>query len=211
MRKGFTLIELLVVIAIIAILAAILFPVFARAREKARQASCSSNEKQLGLALQMYKQDYDETNVWDRMTTANPPVAGGPYATSWCGNVYFVKDILNPYIKNEQLWLCPSDPGTTTCTVPVPRSYQINTEIVGVKDAVVADPAGTIHMIESNYNSRADFWDPGSYNMPGNPASRHNEGWNIAFADGHVKWMKTNDVYNNIPSFKLSMWTPAAD
>jgi prepilin-type N-terminal cleavage/methylation domain-containing protein/prepilin-type processing-associated H-X9-DG protein len=190
-RSGFTLIELLVVIAIIAILAAILFPVFARAREKARQASCSSNLKQMELAAQMYKADYDERHVWDRMSTANAVLPTGPYATPYGGNMYFWTDILNPYIKNSQLWICPSDGTGTTCCVPIPRSYQPNTETVGTSDSQIADPAGTIHIMESNYNSRAHYTDPGSYNMPGTPASRHNNGWNIAFADGHVKWYNT--------------------
>ncbi|MCE5215684.1 DUF1559 domain-containing protein, partial [bacterium] len=94
-RHGFTLIELLVVIAIIAILAAILFPVFARAREKARQSACQSNLKQVGLAAQMYAQDYDETMVraW-RMTNDNN-------GTTWA-------DMLMPYMKNLQMLDCPS-------------------------------------------------------------------------------------------------------
>src|SRR5450432_3455929 len=103
-RQGFTLIELLVVIAIIAILAAILFPVFAQAREKARQITCVSNEKQIDLAVQMYAQDYDETY----------PFAWGRYG-AWY-------ELVNPYIKSagvdpnvtynatiKGVWHCPSD------------------------------------------------------------------------------------------------------
>ncbi|MDR3708190.1 MAG: DUF1559 domain-containing protein [Capsulimonadaceae bacterium] len=92
--RGFTLIELLVVIAIIAILAAILFPVFATAREKARQTACLSNEKQLGLALVQYFQDYDEFAIEGR----------DPYGTGncWAG-------ILYPYVKSQGVFLCPSD------------------------------------------------------------------------------------------------------
>ena len=212
-RTGFTLIELLVVIAIIAILAAILFPVFARAREKARQTSCLSNLKQLELGLLMYKQDYDETNIYDRMVTSNPATPNGPYAAGCAGggNIYWWVDIVSPYVKNSQLFICPSDQLNTACGVPKTRSYQPNTEMVGVKDAVVADPANTIHLIESNYNTRADYWDVGSYSMPGNSAARHNGGWNIAFVDGHGKWMTANDQYNNCPAIQLKFWTPAAD
>ncbi|MGM0493341.1 MAG: DUF1559 domain-containing protein [Armatimonadota bacterium] len=94
-RRGFTLIELLVVIAIIAILAAILFPVFARAREKARQTSCLSNQKQIGLGILMYAQDYDERF---------PPA----YAGSGEQRVSGFYDCCGPYTKNEQMYVCPS-------------------------------------------------------------------------------------------------------
>ncbi|MGI5819861.1 MAG: DUF1559 domain-containing protein [Armatimonadota bacterium] len=96
-RRGFTLIELLVVIAIIAILAAILFPVFARAREKARQTSCASNLKQLGLAVLMYVNDYDERFPAFYHRQGDSARAYGYY------------DCLYPYVNNLDLWLCPSD------------------------------------------------------------------------------------------------------
>ena len=96
-RRGFTLIELLVVIAIIAILAAILFPVFARAREKARQTSCASNLKNLGTAVLMYVQDYDE----------HFPLAA--YATPTFDVVTW-HDLTDPYAKNTAIWHCPSSP-----------------------------------------------------------------------------------------------------
>lgn len=94
-KTAFTLIELLVVIAIISILAAILFPVFARARENARRASCISNLKQIGLAAMMYAQDYDETLVpaWNQ----EPP---GPYK-QW-------PELLSPYTQSQQVYVCPS-------------------------------------------------------------------------------------------------------
>ncbi|MGI5820019.1 MAG: DUF1559 domain-containing protein [Armatimonadota bacterium] len=93
--RGFTLIELLVVIAIIAILAAILFPVFARAREKARQTSCLSNQKQIGLGVAMYTQDFDERF---------PPA----YTGSGNRRVSGFYDGIGPYTKNEQMYICPS-------------------------------------------------------------------------------------------------------
>jgi prepilin-type N-terminal cleavage/methylation domain-containing protein/prepilin-type processing-associated H-X9-DG protein len=108
--RGFTLIELLVVIAIIAILAAILFPVFAKAREKARQITCASNEKQLGIGFMQYTQDYDETF----------PASGGAYYNSngWGVGIY-------PYVKSTGVFKCPDDP--TTATAPnVPVSYAYN-------------------------------------------------------------------------------------
>src|SRR5215470_19728393 len=111
-RKAFTLIELLVVIAIIAILAAILFPVFAQAREAARKTSCLSNTKQLGLAIMQYVQDYDEmypSNSWDTpaigvtdQDTKDPTYKS---AIIWMWRVM-------PYMKNKQILVCPSDPNS---------------------------------------------------------------------------------------------------
>ena len=174
MRKSaFTLIELLVVIAIIAILAAILFPVFAQAREKARQTSCLSNQKQLGTALMMYVQDYDETYPQayyykNNTATTNGGSAGG-YVT-WTV-------MLQPYVKSVQMFVCPSDPSkgmlpdnplcnpftdtvTLGCEAQVPRlSYIPNAAIMprkrGPQDApsvvgmaAVESPADVIAMAE---------------------------------------------------------------
>src|SRR3954466_9689001 len=94
---GFTLIELLVVIAIIAILAAILFPVFAQAREAARKATCISNTRQIGLALMPYCQDYDETLV-----------PNNDQVTGYTGQLHNWTWFLQPYIKNDKVFLCPS-------------------------------------------------------------------------------------------------------
>lgn len=117
-KRAFTLIELLVVIAIIAILAAILFPVFATAREKARQTSCSSNMKQLGLAYVQYTQDYDE--CWPVGDQANGDGSG------WYDSVY-------PYIKSVQVFDCPSDPTTGGKTTPV-ISYAMNRNLTRVAE-----------------------------------------------------------------------------
>jgi len=107
MRKGFTLIELLVVIAIIAILAAILFPVFAQAREKARQTGCLSNVKQIGLGIQMYVQDFNE--YIPRNAFADPPrVQEGDHFVN-CSSPRWM-DVMQPYVKNTQIHNCPSDP-----------------------------------------------------------------------------------------------------
>ncbi len=96
-KRAFTLIELLVVIAIIAILAAILFPVFAQAREKARQTACLSNLKQIGLAFRMYTEDYDEVHMYSLMNEAGSP----PSIYSW-------QQRMIPYVKNGQVFVCPS-------------------------------------------------------------------------------------------------------
>lgn len=106
-RSGFTLIELLVVIAIIAILAAILFPVFGRARENARRSSCQSNLKQIGLGVMQYTQDYDEKY----------PIYNGNAVTSSTGYMWF--GTLSPYLKSDQIFQCPSE----TNAAPTPMTF----------------------------------------------------------------------------------------
>ena len=152
--QGFTLIELLVVIAIIAILAAILFPVFAQAREKARQASCLSNTKQVGLAIIQYVQDYDEQMPSGRgvYATANTVTVPG---IGWAGGVY-------PYSKNGQVLRCPDDataPTIATATVPAgyPVSYSYNFNLAnGAALASMNAPASTVLLSEvKNDNANA--------------------------------------------------------
>ena len=119
-RRAFTLIELLVVIAIIAILAAILFPVFAQAREKARQAACLSNLKQLGLAFLMYTQDYDEC-LPDRRDLKNT-LGFRPWGVAWPPSDPrggWAEVVLEPYIKNKAVWRCPSVTGRMAGVVQV--------------------------------------------------------------------------------------------
>jgi prepilin-type N-terminal cleavage/methylation domain-containing protein/prepilin-type processing-associated H-X9-DG protein len=132
-RAGFTLIELLVVIAIIAILAAILFPVFAKVREKARQTACLSNEKQLGLSMIQYAQDYDET-----LPCGTQLNFGGRLGAGWAGQVY-------PYVKSTGIFKCPDDltTGNSTATPPTfPVSYAYNTNIPNSYNAVKGQLAG---------------------------------------------------------------------
>src|SRR4028118_772147 len=107
-RAGFTLIELLIVIAIIAILAAILFPVFARARANARKASCLSNEKQVGLGILQYTQDYDETYPTG-MTEGFDSAGATRRGMGWAGQI-------SPYVKSAQVFVCPDDQTPTACS-----------------------------------------------------------------------------------------------
>ena len=139
-RNAFTLIELLVVIAIIAILAAILFPVFARAREKARQTSCASNEKQLGLAFLQYSQDYDETfpvGVYGNAFTTFCCYSSYPFGDrgfGWAGEIY-------PYVKSTGLYTCPDDPNSST-NAGVAVSYFYNPAIPGTIASAGQTPWG---------------------------------------------------------------------
>lgn len=198
-RKGFTLIELLVVIAIIAILAAILFPVFAKAREKARQASCASNLKQFGTAMMMYAQDYDER--FTRAYFYHPP--GGPDGlTFWEINI-------QPYVANEQLQICPSHEWTYTYSNPdFTSSYAITSisqsrngqacePISGGRLAMMQDVAGTIMICDSTSAEIFGPWsgdpDPLVFTEVGSRSrvwEGHNDGANYTFVDGHVKWLR---------------------
>jgi prepilin-type N-terminal cleavage/methylation domain-containing protein/prepilin-type processing-associated H-X9-DG protein len=202
-RRGFTLIELLVVIAIIAILAAILFPVFARAREKARQASCLSNTKQLGLSFMMYTQDYDERTPADYQITGMPT------------NVCYWRFLLEPYIKNWQVFNCPS--GLTVQDASDPNTqyvnnYGFNGYIVNISLAQMSAPASCAAMGDSRhwFGSQGGG---GSFAYPNmgingvaccsyatNPpnGTRHTGGSNIAFCDGHAKWLSASTIMGDI-------------
>jgi prepilin-type N-terminal cleavage/methylation domain-containing protein/prepilin-type processing-associated H-X9-DG protein len=212
-HQGFTLIELLVVIAIIAILAAILFPVFARARENARRASCQSNLKQIGLGFLQYAQDYDE-----RMPVYqhNAGPQSGP-ASGWAV-------IIQPYTKSTQIYQCPSEPTApgTNPTLAAYTDYSYNLVLgfvsgltpVGLNIAALTKPTLTVLVADSRgaTSGNAGTWDTGfngtngasvvikgtggtmanffDENPSGGPAQRHLEGQNYAFCDGHVKWYK---------------------
>ena len=198
--RGFTLIELLVVIATIAILAAILFPVFARAREKARQASCLSNIKQLSLATLMYAQDYDETL----------PVAIG--GTPDGSLLWTTLELLEPYVRNRQLRRCPSD---ATGAVDLSGygldrySYGWNKEAFAYRLPMPGPPPGPIRSL-AGIPYPADttaFFDGLIAMMEVRTAHRHNEGANVGFLDGHAKWHQRTqpprdcgrDYYHVIP------------
>jgi len=198
-RTGFTLIELLVVIAIISILAAILFPVFARARENARRASCQSNLKQLGLAWMMYTQDYDEMM---------PPVYICDSAPGTCAHIvrmWMSADaaygdelgLLNPYAKNKQIFLCPSYGKVW--------SYGYDRRLVGLYPGYTDDignlasiqyPSLKILMDDSlSYSTYA------STNGTNGLVPRHLETANVLFADGHVKSIHDVQKYNTDSSY----------
>jgi len=181
-RQGFTLIELLVVIAIIAILAAILFPVFARAREKARQASCCSNLKQLGLAARMYAQDYD--GVTTRMY----------FGRGW--SAYRWHQSLHPYVVNREIYRCLSGAQLVDRYTGLYMSYSMNSTNdgrhcfwYGVPESAIQDPSGTIYITDSTGGRYYVYWLTAS-NAERYVDWRHNSGANFLFCDGHVKWRR---------------------
>ena len=184
--SAFTLIELLVVIAIIAILAAILFPVFARARENARRSSCQSNLKQVALGFKQYIQDYDE-----KYPLAN---AGSTNATGWAIQI-------QPYLKSSQIFQCPSEPTAPFNTDPTNANYGNS----GYSDYYYnynlrngPNEASLDFISNTILNGDGPSTDAASTRSadPLNTVStaRHLEGNNYSYTDGHVKWLRFGKV-----------------
>lgn len=232
-QTGFTLIELLVVIAIIAILAAILFPAFARARENARRASCQSNLKQVALGMKQYTQDYDEK-----------------FPSYHNNNVGGWTNMIDPYMKSYQLYQCPSESTGTTGVSYSDYAYNFSmgydgdTDVSrGVSEASLPNTTLIVlltdHWAFSAYNvtsgclhssllhnveddrcnaapGYAEFLHPNgsSAQTVAGPAQRHLDGQNYAFCDGHVKWYKSSTpfksaaVYNTTTTFATSGNSP---
>ena len=191
-RRGFTLIELLVVIAIVSVLAAILFPVFQSVRENARRTACSSNEKQLALGVVMYTQDFDETL---------PPTQAADN-TLW-------PDLINPYVNNAQIRVCPDDPNATNSyglnelpfvdltdedhpPVQTLAAFQTSSDTVMLGEVGAADDLQT-----PRENAFKLTVPDGDLNDPADarPAARHAARANLAFMDGHVKALRLEQFY----------------
>ncbi len=220
-RNGFTLIELLVVIAIIAILAAILFPVFARAREKARTSSCLNNVKQLALAAKMYVGDYDETLPFAEILL--PPGCsvsehywGRATGGTWPASYLTWPNVLMAYVRNDQVFRCASNPAHWigygyNCYIGYIGNHATSTGPLyeGVQVSSLSYPAQTVCIIDHNSGTaytadcNAEYawgwyraWPSGgstslSLKEQYDRCPPHNEGSNVAFVDGHAKWMKS--------------------
>ena len=236
-RTAFTLIELLVVIAIIAILAAILFPVFAKVREKARQISCLSNEKQIGLGFTQYVEDYDET--FPPMNTSN-----GNNTSNWAGEIY-------PYVKSVNVFMCPDNPdskGNITTIFSnglpqgtpqldgapqIPASYGYNYQLANTWNSVAENfspsafngadklafinaPASKIMMGETNGNQEGlgyPDWGDVAVNANGwtnGLFAGHTDMTNYLFIDGHCKALKPTQTASLTPT-PFNMWGDFAD
>ena len=219
-RAAFTLIELLVVIAIIAILAAILFPVFAQARGKARQTSCMSNMKQIGTGLYMYVQDYDETLPGNDTNAEGYNVPQG-FLAPYDPAVAFTKRNwardTQQYIKNTQVLRCPSavprssyqggNPPYNESTVPNGgnTSYALNGITADKSVAVIPSPASIIYLREFSVYTRTAQVRPHFVNTANLTIftefdhvlydNIHNEGSNLLFCDTHAKWRKKISVF----------------
>jgi len=211
--QAFTLIELLVVIAIIAILAAILFPVFARAREKARQTTCLNNLKQLGTGFQMYIDDWD----------GGFPFAGRPgQGRGWVFTKdHWIIDVrqgsLFPYVRTVGAYVCPSETPRNQAdrNSPTFLSYSMNAELFAPGDPYdpnqpltisdVTEPAATILLMEENEMTSVGgaglnygWFFPRHQNDW--PANRHNGGGNWLLADQHAKWYKADQILDKVGS-----------
>ncbi|NLO05152.1 MAG: DUF1559 domain-containing protein [candidate division WS1 bacterium] len=211
---GFTLIELLVVIAIIAILAAILFPVFARAREKARQSSCLSNMKQLSLAVLQYVQDYDER--WHRHYFAMPSALAQPDGSAPTSDFIWTH-MIYPYVNNVQVFHCPSNPEDMTFRSASSYNYSFNYHGAGLfnhrKLAEINHPAEKLVYVDGGSYIASPFSSPGANpDLRTDPGGHyyidavkawHNDGCNVAYADGHAKWEQYMKVIKTV-----DMWDP---
>ncbi len=239
-QKGFTLIELLVVIAIISILAAILLPVFARAREKARQIVCISNMKQISMGILLYTDDYDGSFPLHQFPTGNsefaslPPLPSQPWnAGNWIWTT-------QPYIRSWSVFTCPSATPVTGYGNANPplfyTNYTMNGYLQMQKESVVVRPANTFLLVEGLGDHALDGygacfpvpqWNPPNptilkyvYFVRSGLGVNHSGGSDVTYIDGHAKWQPspgTNGIIRRLPitqadgsDFNIDNFTPWA-
>lgn len=229
-RRGFTLIELLVVIAIIAILAAILFPVFARAREAARATACKSNLKQIGNAVMMYTQDYDETLPFQsNMGAATPRYPTNGLELLNTDDWGEAGDLVAPYIKNKEVFGCPSsirprvgvgwryehDYGWNTNIFPSNTGYSL-ASLQSPADLVFTADTSLEWLQPGQWTENCGSGYPGGPNGwggtgPGRFKSRHSGMLNVLWGDGHVTASKISRLkYSNLDLNYTGLETLAA-
>ena len=205
-RRGFTLIELLVVIAIIAILAAILFPVYARLKEKAIRTLCLSNCKQLGTAFQLYLDENDGT--YPGCGATEQP--DGWVITPADFDVQVNEGAIYGYVKNRDIYVCPFQ---RRKSVAVKLSYSMNDRLQYFPQSSIKAPSGCLVLVEEDEDTanKGEGANDGKFkivNWWDRPAQRHGGGGNHVFADGHGKWVRyarlratINGTENNDPRF----------
>ena len=215
-RRGFTLIELLVVIAIISILASILFPTFAQAREAARRTSCTSNLRQLGFAMSMYSQDYDGLYPAQDLTQgvqSNTYQRGGVTVADWATTpvTNWAKSIFS-YVKNYQVFTCPSNKGWAlgADTTSVPICYIMNGMAAGRGQDAAPDPSSTCLLFDWRFKTDAATIDPAFIPQTNSVFFSWFWGWTahdpqyvVLFQDTHTHVAQEsqfgNQIWNNPP------------
>jgi len=200
-KSGFTLIELLVVIAIISVLAAILFPVFSKTQQKARQTSCASNARQLAMGIFMYAQDYDGMLL---------PTA---YTNSNGDDVLWIQTV-SPYVKSQPVTVCPSDFRSTVCSYGLNEIlFSDQTDPASIRNPIrnlasIDAPSSTVMLGETGTGDDFSTQRPDTYKLTApsyplndqedaRPAARHNGYVSVSFMDGHEKEMKLDQFYLN--------------
>lgn len=194
MRHAFTLLEVVVVISIIALLSALLFPVFSRVREKSRSSTCESNLRQIQLAVQMYSADNSHYPLWFNEYGISTPLPNSKPGKGWAVRIM-------PYVKNNSIFQCPSesipssdDPNASVVVgSPAFTDYGYNLNLTGVPESMLVTPSITISFVDDIPSPAWGY----AHLLEENDSlsgTRHYQGINCAFVDGHVKWFRPTSI-----------------